>query len=58
METCFRFSKTALTAIACPPDKSKVRVRDTDVPALSMLVTANGSEFARVPGLAWEDWTA
>jgi len=43
METCFRFSKTALTAIACPPDKSKVRVRDTDVPALSMLVTANGS---------------
>jgi tRNA(fMet)-specific endonuclease VapC len=22
------------------------------------LVTANVSEFARVPGLAWEDWTA
>jgi tRNA(fMet)-specific endonuclease VapC len=21
------------------------------------LVTANVSEFARVPGLAWEDWT-
>ena len=22
------------------------------------LVTANVAEFARVPGLAWEDWTA
>lgn len=26
--------------------------------AKATLVTANGSEFARVPGLAWEDWTA
>jgi tRNA(fMet)-specific endonuclease VapC len=25
--------------------------------AKATLVTANGSEFARVPGLAWEDWT-
>lgn len=24
----------------------------------TILVTANVSEFARVPGLAWEDWTA
>ncbi len=26
--------------------------------AKATLVTANGSELARVPGLAWEDWTA
>ncbi len=26
--------------------------------AEATLVTANGSEFARVPGLGWEDWTA
>jgi tRNA(fMet)-specific endonuclease VapC len=24
----------------------------------AILVTANVAEFARVPGLAWEDWTA
>ena len=29
-----------------------------DVRAGVTLVTANVAEFARVPGLTWEDWTA
>jgi integrase len=43
METKFRFTKNALAAITCPPEKSKIRVSDTEVPGLVMLVTRNGS---------------
>ncbi len=39
----FRFSKTSINAVNCPAGKSKVRVRDTEVPSLALLVTANGS---------------
>src|SRR5579862_6517874 len=43
METKFRFTKNALTSVTCPPEKSKLRVSDTEVPGLVMLVTRNGA---------------
>jgi integrase len=43
METRFKFTKTALEAIICPSDKSKIRVTDTVVPGLTLLLTAGGA---------------
>lgn len=39
----FRFTKTALAAITCPPDRAKLRVTDTLTPGLALLVTAGGA---------------
>jgi integrase len=41
--TRFKFTKTALAAVACPEGKAKYRVHDTESSGLSMLVTANGA---------------
>lgn len=42
-KTCFRFTKTAIAAVVCPEGNAVVRVRDTDVPGLTLRVTANGA---------------
>jgi integrase len=42
-EKRFRFNKTSIAAVTCPPDKAKKRVYDTEIPGLSLLVTCNGS---------------
>ena len=51
MQTSFKFTKTAVAAVVCPPDKSKMRVRDTEVPSLALLVTTNGGR-ARFSGMS------
>ena len=43
METKFRFTKAVLASVVCPPDKTKIRVQDTEVPGLVLLVTKGGS---------------
>jgi Arm DNA-binding domain len=42
-KTKFRFSQRTLAGVTCPTDKTKIRVRDTEVPGLTLLVTRGGS---------------
>src|SRR5664279_3478947 len=38
-----RFSQRTLVGVTCPSDKTKIRVRDTEVPGLVLLVTRGGA---------------
>ena len=48
MKTKFRFTRTALEAVVCPAGKCKVRVRDSEVPALSFVALATGGKGYRL----------
>jgi tRNA(fMet)-specific endonuclease VapC len=50
--------RAALDAAGTPIGPYDVLIAAQALRSNATLVTANVSEFARVPGLQWQDWTA
>ena len=50
--------RATLETAGTPIDPYDVLIAGQALRSGATLVTANVSEFARVPGLAWQDWTA